>query len=158
MGAIDEGIPIPPIVGIEHFRLAFATRGQVRWNTGTSFSLAVTAENAESSRFCAPQDGNFIATVAVKAGSARKRAAKILPESLEPIASPFDFDGHTVRCVLNPAVESPLMGYPIDEGAKTNSLDYPAYGDAPPSVSLKCVGMRRTAFRTRQAVALFAFG
>ena len=120
VGAVEEGIAVAAIVGIEQFAQAIGAGGGVGGNAGRDAGRGPRWRRC-GSRFRRLGASSRTATESMRergGASARRRRRK---DSMR-CGRPFDFDGHAARIVADEAGQSLLRCEAIDEGTEADAL------------------------------------
>ena len=127
VGAIQEWVAIASVRGIKQLTKAVGAGGSVGGDAGTDTAKNFAGNDAEAGfafwRHIARADG-------VDARQGRGLRGKSCEEGLQVSRCAFELDGHASGVVADEAGQIFLVGQAINERAKADALDDPAYPDA----------------------------
>ena len=120
VGAVDEGIAISPIRGIEQFPQAVVTDGDIRRDQRIAQSFGLAAEDLKTRKaftVIEPSDLDFL-----NYGELRRLFRQLRNKSLQRVPLPFQLQLHAGGGVFDRAAQIPLPHLPVDKGTKADAL------------------------------------
>jgi len=127
VGAIDEGIPVAPIVRVEEFAQTVLTKGDIGRNEGALGVLCLAFHNDKGG---GPGWWDGVARHRLNVRQRWRGGEQRLVKSRYRCRCTFDLDKDASAVIADKASQAKLGGKAIDKGAKADPLDNAGYAQS----------------------------